>query len=57
MNPPVYVNKKVKLEFLRRRRELMRRTYITEASIKMINDWTLPKMLEIAKEEQKLQKA
>lgn len=35
----------------------MRRTFITEAQNKLINDWTLPKMLEIAKEEQKKEEA
>ena len=36
---------------------MMKRTYITQASNKMLNEWTLPKMLKVAKQEENIRKA
>ena len=35
------------------RNELMRRTYCTEGKCKIVSEWTVPKMLKIAKEEER----
>ena len=51
--PEGVISGHIKKEFVHRRDELMRRTYFTEGSCKVVSDWTMPKMLKIAKEEQK----
>jgi len=51
--PTLVVGQKLKHEFLKSRGQLMKRTSITEANSKVLSEWTLPKMLDIAREEEK----
>ena len=51
--PNSLVSNSLKKDFIKSRGELMKRSFITESQNKMIREWTLPKMLIIAKDEER----
>ena len=54
--PNSLVSHSLKKDFVRSRGELMKRSFITESHNKVIREWTLPRMLLIAQDEEKMQK-
>lgn len=52
--PNEVFSKGLKDKFLRTREQLMRRNFLTQAQNLMLSEWTLPKMLKIANEEEKM---
>ena len=47
----------MKKEFINARKQIMRRSTHTLAQNKVVTEWTLPKMIIKAREEEKLQKS
>ena len=56
MIPNSLVSQSLKKDFIKSRGELMKRSFITESQNKMIREWTLPRMLLIAQEEERNEK-
>ena len=56
MIPNSLVSHSLKKDFIKSRGELMKRSFITESQNKMIREWTLPRMLLIAQEEERNEK-
>ena len=56
MIPSSLVSHSLKKDFIKSRGELMKRSFITESQNKMIREWTLPRMLLIAQEEERNEK-
>jgi len=54
--PSSVVSKKLKKEFVTSRKALIKRSVITQSKNKIVTDWTIPKMLVIAKKEADLKK-
>ena len=54
--PNSLVSTNLKRDFIKSRGELMQRSFITESHNKIVREWTLPKMLIIAQNNEKLQK-
>lgn len=55
--PSSVVSKVLKKSFIRSRAALLQRAVITESKNKIESEWTLPRMLAIAKEEEENEKA
>ena len=53
--PSSVVSQKLKREFANSRKALIKRSVITQSKNKMVTDWTIPKMLIIAKKESEFQ--